>query len=34
MNKPKLIEVVAGVLYNHDGAYLLSSRPQGKPYAG
>ena len=34
MNKPKLIEVVAGVLYNHDGAYLLSSRPEGKPYAG
>ncbi|MCO6504026.1 MAG: NUDIX domain-containing protein [Snodgrassella sp.] len=34
MSKSKLIEVVAGVLYNHEGAFLLSSRPEGKPYAG
>ncbi|UOO82719.1 NUDIX domain-containing protein [Uruburuella testudinis] len=29
-----LIRVVAGVVLNHDGDYLLSSRPEGKPYAG
>lgn len=28
------IEVAAGVVYNDEGAFLLSSRPQGKPYAG
>lgn len=30
----KTVEVVAGVLYNAAGAFLLSSRPEGKPYAG
>lgn len=30
----KLTEVVAAVLYNDNGEYLLSSRPEGKPYAG
>lgn len=30
----KTTEVVAGVLYNETGAFLLSSRPEGKPYAG
>lgn len=34
MIQSKLIEVVAGVLYNQQGAYLLSSRPEGKAYAG
>ena len=29
-----LIRVVAGILLNQDGDYLLSSRPEGKPYAG
>ena len=29
-----LIRVVAGILLNRDGDYLLSSRPEGKPYAG
>lgn len=29
-----LLHVVAGVLYDHSGAFLLSSRPAGKPYAG
>lgn len=29
-----LINVVAGVVLNRDGDYLLSSRPEGKPYAG
>lgn len=29
-----LIRVVAGILLNADGDYLLSSRPEGKPYAG
>ena len=29
-----LIRVVAGVVLNRDGDYLLSSRPEGKPYAG
>nr|WP_314269704.1 NUDIX domain-containing protein [uncultured Kingella sp.] len=30
----KKISVVAGVLENSEGAFLLSSRPEGKPYAG
>lgn len=30
----KLTQVVAAVLYNSDGEYLLSSRPEGKAYAG
>jgi 8-oxo-dGTP diphosphatase len=30
----KIIEVVAGVLMRPNGAYMLGSRPQGKPYAG
>lgn len=29
-----VIDVVAGVLFNPDGEFLLSSRPAGKPYAG
>ncbi|KLT73739.1 NTP pyrophosphohydrolase [Neisseria arctica] len=29
-----LIRVVAGVVLNREGDYLLSSRPEGKPYAG
>ena len=29
-----LIEVVAGIVLNESGGYLLSSRPEGKPYAG
>lgn len=29
-----LIEVVAGIVLNERGDYLLSSRPEGKPYAG
>lgn len=29
-----LIPVVAGILYNAAGEFLLSSRPAGKPYAG
>ena len=29
-----LLRVVAGVVLNRDGNYLLSSRPEGKPYAG
>lgn len=29
-----LIKVVAGVVLNKEGDYLLSSRPKGKPYAG
>lgn len=28
------VPVVAGILYNHNGEFLLSSRPAGKPYAG
>ncbi len=28
------VPVVAGILYNRDGEFLLSSRPAGKPYAG
>ena len=32
--EPPFISVVAGVVLNHDGDYLLSSRPAGKPYAG
>lgn len=31
---PPKIHVVAGVLLNAQGEYLLSSRPEGKPYAG
>ncbi|MGL4386528.1 MAG: NUDIX domain-containing protein [Snodgrassella alvi] len=34
MNTDKLVEVVAGVLYNPQGEFLLSSRPAGKAYAG
>ena len=29
-----LVYVVAGVILNRHGEYLLSSRPEGKPYAG
>ncbi|EMR8363483.1 TPA: NUDIX domain-containing protein [Neisseria gonorrhoeae] len=29
-----LIRVVAGILLDSDGNYLLGSRPEGKPYAG
>ena len=29
-----LVNVVAGVVLNRQGRYLLSSRPEGKPYAG
>ena len=34
MTQDNLIEVVAGVLYNQRGEFLLSSRPAGKAYAG
>jgi 8-oxo-dGTP diphosphatase len=34
MSNNNLIEVVAGVLYNQQGEFLLSSRPAGKAYAG
>lgn len=29
-----LVQVVAGILFDQNGRYLLSSRPEGKPYAG
>ena len=29
-----LVQVVAGILLDKNGCYLLSSRPEGKPYAG
>ena len=29
-----LVQVVAGILLDKNGRYLLSSRPEGKPYAG
>lgn len=29
-----LVQVVAGILLDPNGRYLLSSRPEGKPYAG
>ena len=29
-----LIRVDAGIILNEHGDYLLSSRPEGKPYAG
>jgi len=31
---PKIIEVAVGILIRHDGALLLSTRPEGKPYPG
>ena len=31
---PPKIHVVAGILFNERGEFLLSSRPEGKPYAG
>lgn len=31
---PRLIHVVAGVVFNRDGDFLLTSRPEGKDYAG
>ena len=31
---PPKIHVVAGILFNERGEFLLSSRPAGKPYAG
>lgn len=34
MNERKTLHVVAGVVLNETGEYLLSSRPEGKPYAG
>ncbi|HFC8517245.1 NUDIX domain-containing protein [Neisseria weaveri] len=33
-DKRPLVRVVAGVVLNREGEYLLSSRPEGKPYAG
>lgn len=30
----KVTDVAVGVLLREDGAFLLTSRPQGKPYAG
>lgn len=30
----KIVHVVAGIVYNEQGEFLLSSRPAGKPYAG
>ena len=32
--EPPFINVVAGIVLNQEGDYLLSSRPVGKPYAG
>jgi 8-oxo-dGTP diphosphatase len=32
--KQKRVEVAVGVLIRADGAFLLTSRPEGKPYAG
>jgi 8-oxo-dGTP diphosphatase len=32
--KRKPVEVAVGVLVREDGAFLLTSRPAGKPYAG
>lgn len=32
--KRKPVEVAVGVLVREDGAFLLTSRPSGKPYAG
>ena len=29
-----LVQVVAGIMLDQNGRYLLSSRPEGKPYAG
>jgi 8-oxo-dGTP diphosphatase len=29
-----LVQVAVGVLVRHDGAFLLTSRPEGKAYAG
>ena len=29
-----IVEVAGGVLIREDGRMLLSSRPEGKPYAG
>ena len=29
-----IVEVAVGVLIREDGRMLLSSRPEGKPYAG
>lgn len=34
MTERRLIEVVAGILYRDQNTFLLSSRPEGKPYAG
>lgn len=31
---PPILYVVAGILFNEQGEFLLSSRPEGKPYAG
>ena len=30
----KTVDVAAGIVFNAQGQCLLSSRPQGKPYAG
>lgn len=30
----KVVDVAVGVLIREDGAFLLTSRPEGKPYAG
>ena len=30
----KIVDVAVGVLIREDGRVLLSSRPEGKPYAG
>ncbi len=30
----KLVDVAVGVLFQSDGAFLVTSRPQGKPYPG
>ncbi|MES2950612.1 MAG: NUDIX domain-containing protein [Pseudomonadota bacterium] len=30
----KVVDVAVGVLFRPDGAFLLTSRPEGKPYAG
>lgn len=30
----KIVDVAVGILFRPDGAFLLTSRPEGKPYAG
>jgi 8-oxo-dGTP diphosphatase len=34
MNTKKIVDVVASVIQQADGHFLLACRPSGKPYAG